>query len=352
MLGIFLIPISGLPNSTNKPIAWSIFEGNLWFIFAPLIFLTTSAKLWTKRHVNTLLIFFSAGEIALLVFFFLRGFYSTYKTGLLDYLYYPMFCSGWHHSYVSLYATFVYFLIFFYLTKNSQNISKKRKISLYIIAVFLTICIFNVYSRSGILIFLFMHLIWGGYAIYRKTSRWKNMVSIMIVVLASCALFIAIVPDNRFTEGTLSFESKDGRDPDSRLIIWQAAWDSAVENLPWGVGTGDGDKIIMDKYHENGQWASKNHLYNAHNQFLSALLTNGIPGLILVLLYFYAPLGLAVKHRDIFLLTIFLLMFLNCLVECMFDRRAGVDFFAVMIPLLLLRCKSSQCTLYNEQCKM
>lgn len=352
LLGIFLIPILGLPSSTNKSIAWSIFEGNLWFLFAPLIFLTTSAKLWSRRHVSTLIILFSAGEIALLVFFFIRGIYKAVETGNIDPLYHHMFYSGWHHSYVALYATFVYFLIFHYLSENCQSISKKRKILLYTTAIFLTISILCLYSRAGILIFLFMHLIWGGYAIYRKPSRWKNMVSIMIIVLASCALFIAIVPENRFTEGALSFESKDGRNTDSRLIIWQAAWDSAVENLPWGVGSGDGDETIMHKYHENGHWASRNHPYNAHNQFLSALLTNGIPGLFIVLLYFYAPLGLAIKHRDIFLLTIFLLMFLNCLVECMFDRRAGVDFFAIMIPLLLLRCKSSQCTLYNEQCKM
>jgi O-antigen ligase len=223
----------------------------------------------------------------------------------------------------------------------------KKKILLYAVSFFLTISIFCLYSRSGILIFLFMHLIWGGYAIYRKPSRWKIMTTILIIVLAFCALFIATAPDNRFTEEAVSFESNDGRDTDPRLIIWQSAWEGAIENLPWGVGTGDGDETILHKYHENGFWMDRTHPYNAHNQFLSALLTNGIPGIILVLLYFYTPLRLAIKHRDIFLLTLFLLMFLNCLAECMFDRRAGVDFFAVMIPLLILRCKSSQCTMYN-----
>ena len=341
LLGIFLIPILGLPNSTNKSIAWSIFEGNLWFLFAPLIFLTTSAKLWSRRHISTLLILFSAGEVALLVFFFIRGIYKSIEIGHIDPLYHQMFCFGWHHSYVALYATFVYFLIFHYLSENYQSIPKKKKISLYTIAIFLTISILCLYSRAGILIFLFMHLIWGGYAIYRKPSRWKSFIGIIFLIFSLFTILILLAPTNRFTESYLSFEHESDNDKktDTRLIIWQAAWDSAVENLPWGVGTGDGDKVIMDKYHENGHWASRNHPFNAHNQFLSALLTNGILGLFIVLLYFYAPLGLAIKHRDIFLLTIFLLMFLNCLVECMFDRRAGVDFFAVMIPLLLLRCK-------------
>ena len=347
LLGIFLIPILGLPNSTNKPIAWSIFEGSLWFLFAPLLFLTTSAKLWSRRHISTLLILFSSGEIMLLMFFFIRGICNAIETDLIEYMYSNMFCFGWHHAYVALYATFVYFLIFYYLTENSRCIYKKWKILLYAVAIFLTISIFCLYSRSGILIFLFMHIIWGGYAIYNNPSRWKAMAFVVFLVLASCALFIVTAPDNRFTKEALTFESKDGRETDPRLIIWQAAWDSALENLPWGVGTGDGDEKIMQKYHENGHWEYKNHRYNAHNQFLSSLLTNGIPGIIIVLFFFYAVLGLAVKHRDIFLLTLFLLMFLNCLVECMFDRRAGVDFFAIMIPLLILRCKSlTKCTIH------
>ena len=352
MLGIFLIPILGLPNSTNKSIAWSVFEGNIWFLFAPLIFLTTSAKLWSRRHISTLFILFSTGEIILLAFFFIRGIYNTIETGLIDSMFNNIFCFGWHHAYVSLYATFVYFLIFHYITENNRNIPKKRRILLYTVAIFLTINIFCLYSRSGILIFLLMHLIWSGYAIYRKPSRWKCFAGIILLIFSFFTILILLAPTNRFTEYYLSLEHERDNDKqtDGRLIIWQAAWDSAVENLPWGVGTGDGDEVIMNKYHENGHWIGYHHPYNAHNQFLSALLTNGIPGLVLVLLYFYTPLGLAIKHRDIFLLTIFLLMFLNCLVECMFDRRAGVDFFAIMIPLLILRCKSL--TMYNEQCTM
>lgn len=347
LLCIFLIPILGLPSSSNKPIAWSIFEGSLWFLFAPLLLLTTSAKLWSRRHISTLLILFSTGEIMLLVFFFIRGIYNVIETDLIEYMYSNMFCFDWHHAYVALYATFVYFLIFYYLTENSQHISKKRKILLYAVALFLTISIFCLYSRSGILIFLFMHIIWGGYAIYRNPSLWKIMAAVVFFVLAACALFIITAPDNRFTKESFSFEINNNKGADPRLIIWQSAWESAVENLPWGVGTGDGDETIMQKYHENGYWKSIHHLYNSHNQFLSSLLTNGIPGIIIVLLFFYAPLRLAVKYRDIFMFTLFLLMFLNCLVECMFDRRAGVDFFAIMIPLLLLRCKSlTKCTIH------
>ena len=349
LLSVFLIPVFGFINSTNMAIAWRAFECHLWFLFAPLIFLTTSPKLWSKRHISTLLVLFSISEIALLIFLFSRGIYKSLETGDTSYMYNDFFCYNRHHAYVALYATFVYILIFNYLINNFGKISKKGVVLYALLELFIAVGVFCVYSRAGILTFLLMHTVWCGYAIYKKRSIWKYMV---LLAIFAGGLFTALTltsPRNRFTEGAFSFRNQDKtqKKPDPRLIIWEAAWDGAIENLPWGVGTGDGNDVVVEKYHENGHWKSRNHPYNAHNQFLFALLTNGIPGLIIILLYFYAPLGLAIKYRDMMLLSLFLLMTCNCLVECMFDRRAGVDFFAIMIPLMLLRCKI--CTMNNVQ---
>ena len=342
LLGICLIPILGFLKSTNMPVAWRTFECHIWFFFTPLLFLTTSAKLWSKRHISILFVLFSVSEVALLLFFFIRGILKTIEADNLGFMFSDIYCYYYHHAYVALYATFVYILIFYYLTKNSHRISIKRKAVLYATALFLAVSILFLYSRAGILIFLFMHLLWSCYAIHRKPSRWKPIVGVLILVFALFGILIAKSPTNRFTEHDMSMREKNDEATDPRLIIWQATWDGIVENLPWGVGTGDGNEVITEKYHENGHWTDEDHPYNAHNQFLSALLTNGFIGLIILLLYFYAPFGLAIKNRDILLLSVSLLMILNCLVECMFDRRAGVDFFAIMIPLLVLRCKIHQ----------
>ena len=253
-----------------------------------------------------------------------------------------IYCYDYHHAYVALYATFVYILVFYYLIVNSHCISIKRKAFLYATALFVTVSILFLYSRAGILIFLFMHVVWSVYAICRKPTRWKVITLILAIVFASFAVFLISAPDNRFTKDALTLGSEDGKRPDPRLIIWQAAWDGAVENLPWGVGTGDGNDMVVEKYHDNGFWADQDHSYNAHNQFLFALLTNGILGLILTVLYFLVPLCTAIKHQDMMLFSIFLLLFFNCLVECMFDRRAGVDFFAIMIPLFIVKAHSFQ----------
>ena len=342
LLGICLIPLLGFINSENMPIAWRTFECYIWFFITPLIFLTTSPKIWKKQHFNVLLALFSIGELLYLAFLFTNGIRQTIASGDISYMYNNFFCYNSHHAYVALYATFVYILIFKNLLENQHTMPKACVVLLYFLEVFLAVGIFCMYSRAGILVFLIVHLVWSCYAIYLKHSRWKIISLILVIVFSAFAVFLFTAPDNRFTMGALTLESEDGKRPDPRLIIWQAAWDGAVENLPWGVGTGDGNDMVVKMYHENGFWTNRDHPFNAHNQFLFAMLTNGIPGLILTILYFLVPLCTAIKHRNMMLFSIFLLLFFNCLVECMFDRRAGVDFFAVMIPLLVLRCKADQ----------
>lgn len=342
-LSIFLIPVLGFINSSNLAIAWRTFECYLWFLFAPIIFLTTSPKIWKKQHFYVLLGLFSAGVIIYLFSLFVHGIYKTATTGDTSYMYNSYFCYNSHHAYTALYINLVYLLIFYYLVHHQQNLKKKYVVLLYFLELFLAVGIFCVYSRAGILTFLFLQLVWSIYAIYLKPSRWKIMLALTALVFGLFTVLVITSPTNRFTQEAISFRHRNKTDkkPDARLIIWQAAKDGAIENLPWGVGTGDGYEVVVEKYHENGHWLTKDHPYNAHNQILFVLLTNGIPGLILILLYFYTPLALSIKHRDILLLTMFLLMFLNCLVECMFDRRAGVDFFAIMISLFILRVHST-----------
>lgn len=339
LLGICLIPPLGFINSSNIAAAWSFVECYLWFFFTPLIFLTASPKTWKKEHFDVLLTLFSAGVVVYLITLFVHGIYKTATTGDSIYMYNSYFCYNNHHSYVALYLDFVYFLIFNYLLYNQHKMKIMHTILLYAIEILLIVGVFCVYSRAGIIAFLFLQLIWSIYAIYLKRSRWKIILGILLLISGLFTVFVITSPTNRFAYNSINLKLIDDgkKEPDSRLIIWQAAWDAIVENLPWGTGTGDGNSEIMEQHLECGHWKEGTPTCNAHNQFLSVLLSNGIPGLVFILLYFYTPLALSIKHRDIMLLTIFLLMFINCLVECMFERRAGVDFFAIMIPLFILK---------------
>lgn len=339
LLSICLIPLTGFINSSHLAMAWSYVECYLWFLFTPLIFLTASPKIWKKEHFDVLLALFSAGVVVYLITLFVHGIYKTVTTGDSIYMYNFYFCYNNHHSYVALYLDFVYILIFNYLLHNQHKMKIIRIILLYVIEIILIAGVFCVYSRAGIISFLCLQLVWGIYAIYLKRSRWKIILGTLLLIIGLSSVFVITSPTNRFTYNSINLKLIDDgkKEPDLRLIIWQTAWDAIVESLPWGTGTGDGNYEIMEHYRGNGQLAEDPSACNAHNQFLSVLLSNGVPGLVIILLYFYTPLALAIKHRDMMLLSIFLLMLINCFVECMFERRAGVDFFAIMIPLFILK---------------
>jgi len=236
-------------------------------------------------------------------------------------------------------------IILVYLIDNHEILRLKRRIALYLVEAVLLFGVFLLYSRAGIITLVAVHLPIAVYAVRKRKTEWKWMLLVFVVIVALFTWLMTtdIMPKNRFTATKYKLENdkSDETASDRRLILWQAGWQAAVEHLPFGTGTGDAFEAIREKYQQNGYLQNYNHNYNAHNQYLQALITNGIPGIILLLLYFFTPLGEAIRHKDIMLLSRFVLLALNSCVECVFDRRFGVDFFAIMIPLLMLRALSA-----------
>ena len=343
LFAVCLIPLTGLINSEHQNYAWRTVECYLWFFIAPLILLTNSRKLLTKNHIRLLLAVFCASVFVNIVVLDVHGIYKTLTTGDNTYLYYSTFSYLRHPTYVSLYTTFAYLVILVYLIDNHDVIKLPRKILLYLVEAIMLIGVFCLYSRAGIITLVAVHLPIAVYAVRKRKTEWKWMllVFIAIAVLFTLLMTTDFMPINRFTEPKYTLE--EGTEPtktsDVRLILWQAGWEAAVENLPFGTGTGDCFDAMREKYRSHGYWRDFDHNYNAHNQYLQALLTNGIPGIILLLLYFFAPLGESIRYRDILLLSLFILLALNSCFECLFDRRFGVDFFAIMVPLLMLRAQ-------------
>ncbi len=341
LFGICLIPLTGLLNSEHMNYAWSTVECYLWFLIAPLILLTTLRQLLTNNHIRTLLVVFCISTCLHLLVLYVHGIYMTSKTGDTTFLYYSTFSFLRHPTYVSLYATFAYLLILVYLIDNHSGIKLTNRILLYVVELVLLLSVFLLYSRAGIITLVAVHLPIAVYAVHKRKAEWKWMllVFVLLVALFSWLMTTDMMPKNRFTDTKYKLENKksDETNSDRRLILWQAGWQAAVENLPFGTGTGDAFEAIRERYRQNGYLQNYNHNYNAHNQYLQVLITNGIPGVIILLLYFFTPLGEAIRHKDIMLLSIFILLALNSCVECVFDRRFGVDFFAIMIPLLMLR---------------
>jgi O-antigen ligase len=146
------------------------------------------------------------------------------------------------------------------------------------------------------------------------------------IVVFSLAVFFLI---SMFYVSYFDLNSFEGRNYWERFVLWEAAI-KATPNLLIGAGTGDYTSVLNDYYrsHNLSQFSLSN--YNAHNQFIQTLLSNGILGLIALLIMMIRPLVLSIRYQNPLGILVFFSFFIYGLTEVFLGRYQGVVFFALM----------------------
>ncbi len=146
------------------------------------------------------------------------------------------------------------------------------------------------------------------------------------IVAFSLAVFFLI---SMFFVSYFDLNSFEGRNYWERFVLWEAAI-KATPNLLIGVGTGDYNSVLNDYYrsHNLSQFSISN--YNAHNQFIQTLLSNGILGLAALLIMMIRPLVLSIRYQNPLGILVFFSFFIYGLTEVFLGRYQGVVFFALM----------------------
>ena len=121
-----------------------------------------------------------------------------------------------------------------------------------------------------------------------------------------------------------------------RITLWKSASEVARESQPWGTGTGDALEDLKLHALEKNYSNLLEHNYNAHCQYIQALIETGIIGLMILLAYCLYPLYYSVRKKNILYFSFALLVILNIGVECMFHTRSGADFIALMNVLMFI----------------
>ena len=131
-----------------------------------------------------------------------------------------------------------------------------------------------------------------------------------------------------------------------RVELWKTGWKMFLENPVTGVGVG-GFQVTAKENSERYQVNERVRYFKyAHNQYIAALATRGVPGLILFLLLLTLPLYLGMSHRAfdrdsevarLSLMFISLTYLIGCLTEDHFEGKSATMFVAVFVALLLAR---------------
>ena len=120
-----------------------------------------------------------------------------------------------------------------------------------------------------------------------------------------------------------------------RVLVWENSFEIIRENFWLGVGNGDANNALYEKYVQNEIVNAETKKLNAHNQYLQTFIETGFFGFISLVLILLVPFIQAVKNKNSLLILLICIIGFNFIFESMLCRFSGVLFFAFFYNLLI-----------------
>jgi hypothetical protein len=127
----------------------------------------------------------------------------------------------------------------------------------------------------------------------------------------------------------------DGHSAAMRMEFARAGWAIARDHLLFGVGTGDTQLAFDDYYARTGSRLSPQWRLRAHNEYLTLLISFGIPGLLLSLFSWCWPAWRTGAWRLPLFQAWAVAFAVSCLTDDTVETQAGATFFALFYCLLV-----------------
>jgi len=331
--------------SDNPSTGWENLKVRLSLIFFPLVLLTPGEMI--RKNVKLLLRLFAGSTLIYIIICFIIAFFNSVdiQSGILtfnphpeeeywlNYFYGPEFSLFQHPSYQAMYVLMSSFICL--ESWFDRTLKKKYRIFWLASGIFLLISLYFLSSRAGLLVAV---LLVPFYLFIKIKSRTRAHFTWILILLGVIIILPVIFTNKRVNTLMQDINQKsfdEMENVDDRRIIWRSALYIARDNYVWGLGTGDVETGLVNKYQEIGNRLLAEKKMNAHNQFLEILLENGIIGVVLFILILLNMINIIRKERNLLYGMFVLLMMLFFLFETMLNRLAGVSFFAMFSFLLL-----------------
>lgn len=285
------------------------FEVKLPFLILPIVFLFSSEFITLKRIV--IVKAFVLGQLVYVIYAvcYMVYFYKnlTYEDfafdGYLRYSLYHHLPGAIHHTYLGLNL----FLAVVFLSEF--NLIKNKVLKYFVLAVLLESSFFL--SSKSMLIVLVIYLIIKYLAVNKK-----------ILIIGSVLVFASLCfYDFSWVIG------KTRSSYDQRIEIWQCAIQLISNNFVSGIGSENVKQMIYTCNNLIG--------YNdAHNLWIQEWLSNGIFGIVLLIILFVSLIKVSFKNN---LLGYFIIIILVAsIIEHFLNLQRGVMFFTFFCLLLLM----------------
>ena len=232
-----------------------------------------------------------------------------------------------HPIYASILISIAIFLSVFKLIKTSNIYGKGMLI------IGNTILLFTLFffSRKAIILALAFAFIVFAIINFKKLKIKKILLISTLIFVA--ALVSTPVLKKRFKEVfyTVTY-SKISPDNSSsiRFGVYKCVLKTIQKHPIIGYGVGDVDVALQECYAKTSKILVEGN-YNSHNQYLGIALSNGVFGLLFLILFLFYNVKKAIQHRDKFFLAIVLFYIVTMFFENILERQSGVIIFAFYI---------------------
>lgn len=329
---IYFIYLVGALYSEDQYYTYSDLQTMLSLLIFPLLFSTIDEHILRHQKTNILL-YYIAGCFVTTVVLLIHSFFNFLESNSMDEFFYGKLSWYHHASYVAMFLVFAVGILFYRFYTTNQNQSKKYQILSIFLIIYFSFFVLLLSSKAGIISLLILFLC---HIIYLTFSK-KYTRSILMLLIYTCTLWgsstFLSVTSKRLSTAQQAIE-KDGVDKNStestteRILIYQSAFSIIKKNLIFGVGTGDANNALIKTYENNGYFGALDSKLNAHNQYLQTFIAIGLLGFLVLFAMLLIPIIQAIKQREtLYVLLLFLISF-NLLFESMFERQAGVVFYA------------------------
>jgi O-antigen ligase len=308
----------GLIFSDDIPTGLRVIETSLSLIALPLVF--SKLGFIDKPRLHKIFEAFSAGLILASLICLVNAAYQYSIHGDADVFLFDKLTEviDSHPTYLAYYliASLTFGLNLLYY--------EKTRISFFGIVTYLVFAFLVLMLTGGLTAYVSMLFIFAFFLlkyILEEKTRIRTVSFVLAVLMIGCMFLFRASGD----EGA-AVKSNDYWE---RMVLWESAM-NANPNPLLGVGTGDYKTILNEYYlsHDLSRFAGAN--YNAHNQFIEIFFSNGIIGLICVLILLARPLYMSTRNANVFGTLIFFPFLIYGMTEVFLGRFQGVVFFALM----------------------
>jgi len=323
--------------SDDKTEAARQVEVKLAFLVIPLLVL--GSGMHRRKAIRAITVFIGGCAVAC-VALLLRAawiYMATRDTAVFNYSYFSYFM---HVTYFAMYLLVCMGWLFM---DGLENWVKFPRMYVWLILLF-AFCLVLVAAKIMLAAFILSSLLFAGYYAKRRQKIWQAL-SIVFLVTAMPVVAYLVSPglktrvDAVFTD-MANFDKQpiDTANIGStaiRMVIWTDAVPRIKQNLPWGIGAGDVQHMLLQNYEKRHLHKAIDKKLNMHNEYLQQLAGLGIPGLLVFICLMLLPAFVcAPPHRFIGLLFSFTVIVVS-LTESIFERQAGTIFFCLLGILLM-----------------